>query len=108
MRQPRQSHTWQIGLTLGAAVVSFFVFGSSTVVQTQAGRGAGAAPPQGGAPAGPGGGRGGANSELADFGPKQPYLPRTPADEAKGFRLPTGYRLELVASDPDIINPVAV
>src|SRR5689334_12595675 len=53
------------------------------------------------------GGRGGDNS-AADFSPKPAYLPRTPADEAKGFRLPAGYRMELIASDPEIVNPVAV
>jgi hypothetical protein len=45
---------------------------------------------------------------LSDFGPRTPYLPRTPEEEAKGFRLPPGYRLELVASDPDLISPGAI
>ena len=31
-----------------------------------------------------------------------------PAEEAKTFILPTGYRMELVASDPDIIMPAAM
>ena len=79
----------------------------------------GATPPAQGAPAAPGapgargtgqgrGLRGAGDPTVSDFTPKTPYLPRTPAEEAKGFRLPTGYRLELVASDPDIINPVAI
>jgi glucose/arabinose dehydrogenase len=62
--------------------------------------------------AGQGTGRGtvgrGAANDGADFGPRAPYLPRTPAEELKGFRLPPGYRLELVASDPDIVSPVAI
>ena len=47
-------------------------------------------------------------SELTDFTPKSPYLPRSAADEAKTFILPTGYRMELVASDPDVISPVVI
>ncbi len=52
-----------------------------------------------------GGGRGSATSEATDFSPKTPYRPRTPAEEAAGFMLPTGYRMELVAADPDVISP---
>src|SRR3954452_12583101 len=44
-------------------------------------------------------------SEATDFTPKPPYTPRTPEEEAKGFILPTGYRMELVAADPDVISP---
>jgi mono/diheme cytochrome c family protein len=55
-----------------------------------------------------GGGRGSSTSEATDFSPKPPYAPRTPAEEAAGFRLPTGYRMELVAADPDVINPVVI
>jgi glucose/arabinose dehydrogenase len=55
----------------------------------------------------PGGGFG-QNNAGADFAPKDPIQPRTPADEAASFMLPTGYRLELVASDPVINNPVAI
>jgi mono/diheme cytochrome c family protein len=55
-----------------------------------------------------GGGRGAATSEATDFTPKTPYRPRTPAEEAEGFMLPTGYRMELVASEPDVISPVVI
>jgi mono/diheme cytochrome c family protein len=55
-----------------------------------------------------GGGQASSTSELTDFTPKPPYEARTPAEEAAGFRLPTGYRLELVASDPDIISPTLI
>ena len=52
-----------------------------------------------------GGGRGAQTSEATDFSPKPPYTARTAAEEARGFMLPAGYRMELVASDPDIISP---
>jgi mono/diheme cytochrome c family protein len=57
---------------------------------------------------GGGGGRTSPTSALTDFTPKPPYRPRTPAEEAAGFVLPTGYRLELVASDPDVISPTII
>ncbi|MEP6916036.1 MAG: sorbosone dehydrogenase, partial [Acidobacteriota bacterium] len=47
-------------------------------------------------------------SEATDFSPKPPLTPRTPAEEAKGFQLPTGYRMELVAADPDVISPTII
>ncbi len=37
-----------------------------------------------------------------DFSKKPPVLPLTPAEEAKRFLLPPGYKMELVLSDPDI------
>jgi hypothetical protein len=55
-----------------------------------------------------GGGRGSSTSDLTDFSPKPPYRPRTPAEQAAGFILPTGYRMELVAADPDVISPVVI
>lgn len=55
-----------------------------------------------------GGGRGSMTSEASDFTPKPPYTARTPEEEAKGFMLPTGYRLELVAADPQIISPTLI
>jgi hypothetical protein len=55
-----------------------------------------------------GGGRGAATSDATDFSPKPPYRPRTPAEQAAGFILPTGYRMELVAADPDVISPVVI
>jgi mono/diheme cytochrome c family protein len=57
---------------------------------------------------GGGGGRGSMTSEATDFTPKPPYTARTPAEEAKGFMLPAGYRLELVAADPDVISPTLI
>ena len=55
-----------------------------------------------------GGGRGAATSEATDFTPKTPYRPRTPAEEAAGFMLPTGYRMELIAAEPDVISPTVI
>ena len=60
------------------------------------------------APAGPqrGGGFGRAQTnETTDFTPKPPYVARGPEEEARGFMLPAGYRMELVAADPDVISP---
>src|SRR5829696_7173245 len=65
---------------------------------------AAAAPPEQGG----GFGRGPAINDQTDFSPKAPYRPRTPAEEAAGFILPVGYRLELVAADPDFINPTLI
>ena len=64
------------------------------------GRGAPGAPGQGGF----GGGRQMTN-ENTDFTPKTPIKAKTPAEEAAGFILPPGWRMEIVASDPDIISP---
>ena len=43
---------------------------------------------------------------LAGENPTVPYL--TPDEELATFQLPDGYRLELVVSDPDIREPVAI
>src|SRR4029079_19792768 len=45
---------------------------------------------------------------LLDLTTRTPYLPRTAAEEQKGFRLPPGYRMELIASDPDVISPAVI
>jgi mono/diheme cytochrome c family protein len=49
-----------------------------------------------------------ATSDATDFSPKPPYTARPPADEAREFMLPTGYRVELIAAEPDVISPVAI
>jgi mono/diheme cytochrome c family protein/glucose/arabinose dehydrogenase len=75
-----------------------------------------AAPPPGAqGPPGPGqrggrGGRGGLGgpqendpaNATADYGPKPPVKVLTPAEEAKRFWLPPGFRMEPVLTDPDI------
>ena len=42
-----------------------------------------------------------------DFSKKPPVLPLTPAEEAKKFLLPPGFKMELVLSDPDIEEPIS-
>jgi mono/diheme cytochrome c family protein/glucose/arabinose dehydrogenase len=68
----------------------------------------GAPLPQRGGGGGFGGGRGPQTNENTDFAPKAPYLPRSPEEEARGFMLPPGYRMELVAADPEVISPSLV
>jgi mono/diheme cytochrome c family protein len=85
--------------------------GALTLVAETPGAGPQGAPPsaQGGAGP-PAGRRGGGNQDLtgADFSPKPPIQARTPEDQASAFLLPAGYRLELVAADPDINNPAVI
>ena len=106
LRRPQTRFLWAVLVAVAAWMATFSI--------SAQGQGAGAqgAPPAGGpgAPAGPaaGRGRGMADPAAADFSPKPPYLPRTPAEEAKGFMLPAGYRMELVASDPELISPAVI
>jgi mono/diheme cytochrome c family protein/glucose/arabinose dehydrogenase len=44
-------------------------------------------------------------NENTDFTPKTPIKARTAAEEAAGFILPPGWRMELVASDPAVVSP---
>ena len=60
--------------------------------------------PFGGAQGGPFGGAQGGRGAV-DLGPKGPIQPATPAEEAKRFWLPAGYKLEPVLADPDIQQP---
>jgi len=115
MRRQSHSSARRVWFTLAGAA-ALMVFGWTAAVRTQGAQAPAAAPTAGGAaqgagaPAagGRGGGRGTVDNGLSDFGPRSPYLPRTPEEEAKGFRLPPGYRLEIVASDPDLISPGAI
>jgi mono/diheme cytochrome c family protein len=60
------------------------------------------------APAGQGG-RGGRNpNEGADFSPRDPVPARSPADEARTFVVPPGYRLELVVAEPQVVSPAVI
>ncbi|HVW05849.1 MAG TPA: hypothetical protein VHB78_12635, partial [Vicinamibacterales bacterium] len=112
-RHSRLWHSRRVWLVTASAA-AVFIAGFGTSVRTQNARGNAAAPPaaQGAGGAGAnGGGRGriGApGGDTTDFTPTTPYLPRTAAEEAKGFRLPAGYRMELVASDPDVISPTII
>src|SRR5262249_22623409 len=44
---------------------------------------------------------------AADFESK-PGEPKSPKDELATFRVPKGFRVELVASEPQIVDPVAI
>jgi mono/diheme cytochrome c family protein/glucose/arabinose dehydrogenase len=72
-----------------------------------------AAPPGAPGPAGQPAGRGGRGglggpqendpaNAAADYGPKAPVTPLTPAEEQKRFWLPPGFKMEPVLTDPDI------
>ncbi len=62
-----------------------------------------------GGAAGPGGpGRGGPGNIGADWSEVDPIQPKRPAEQAGTFLMPTGYRMEVVMSDPDIIMPTAM
>jgi mono/diheme cytochrome c family protein len=101
---------WVWGLS-GTVAVVITVLSLGTVVRTQSGQPAGGQAPAANAPganAGGFGGRGAVNSDAVDFVPKTPYVPRSAADQAKSFILPPGYRMEIVASDPDVISPVVI
>jgi len=105
----------------GCALAAFVAAGAGWSVFAQE---AGAGGARGAAPSGQGGrgvvappagarGAGGAGvtdpaNALADFTPKPAVVPLTPAEQAKRFILPPGYRLELVLADPDIISPAAI
>jgi mono/diheme cytochrome c family protein len=65
-------------------------------------------PPAVQAPEGRGGTLSSASNEGADFSPKTPIKARTPEEQAKSFILPPGYRMELVAAEPDVISPAAI
>ncbi len=97
--------TVRVGLAgIGALALS----GASFVVFAQGGRAAPATRPAVSGPQRPGG-RGGRNpNDGADFSPKDPVPPRSPADEQRAFVLPPGYRMELVLSEPDIVTPAVV
>ncbi len=49
-----------------------------------------------------------ADDATADFSPKPPVQALSPEEEAKRFILPPGYHLELVMSEPEVQNPVAI
>src|SRR5262245_25892319 len=73
------------------------------------------APPQGAAPATPppqnpqgGGTLSSTTNAGADFAPKPPIKALSPADEAKTFVLPPGYRMELVVAEPDVVSPAVI
>lgn len=50
----------------------------------------------------------GAGRAAEEFPPQPPLAARSPAEELKTIQLPEGYSLELVLSEPDIREPVAI
>jgi glucose/arabinose dehydrogenase len=99
------------------AVVFTAMIGVVALAQTPGAGGppaqAGTAPPQTPPQGPPAEGRGGGTlssttNEGADFSPKPPVTALTPEEQAKRFVLPPGYRLELVAAEPDVISPAVV
>jgi len=99
------------------AVVFTAMIGVVAVAQTPGPGGPpaqpGTAPPQVPPQAPPAEGRGGGTLSSttnagADFSPKPPVTALTPEEQAKRFVLPPGYRLELVAAEPDVISPAVI
>lgn len=46
--------------------------------------------------------------DALEFPPKPPVQALTAAEEAQTFQLPPGYRMELVLSEPDVVEPVCM
>jgi mono/diheme cytochrome c family protein len=68
-------------------------------------------PPQPGPGSGEGRGGGTLSSTSnagADFSPKPAVKALTPDEQAKRFVLPPGYRMELIAAEPDVISPAVI
>jgi mono/diheme cytochrome c family protein len=93
------------------AVISLPLLGFLVVAQTPPP----AAPAQSGTTAAPAvqapQGRGtlaSTTNEGADFSPKPPIKALAPAEQAKSFVLPPGYRMELVVAEPEVINPAVI
>src|SRR5262245_45473456 len=113
-RRSMRSRVWA---AVGCAIAAYA--GTIATVETQAPQPAAQASPQQPAPQ-DGRGRGGrglglggpnatdaANAE-ADYSPRPPVLPLTPAEQAKQFILPPGYKIAPVLSDPEIQEPGAI
>ena len=101
---------------LNPVLIAAVVMGSASFMAEAVG-GGGQAPaqePRTAAPVTPaeaapfGGGRRSQTNELTDFTPKPPITARTPEEQARSFLLPAGYRMELVAAEPDVINPTLI
>jgi mono/diheme cytochrome c family protein/glucose/arabinose dehydrogenase len=105
------THTHLRRFTLAIAAL---IWAASLVLTAQGGAQQPAAPPP--PDAGGRGGRGGQGGPgaddpanvNADYSPKAPVRPLTPAEEQKRFLLPPGYKLEPVLTDPDIEEPAQV
>ncbi len=111
LKQLQVRRTTQAGMLLaavfvGAAGLTLFAQAPANpqppAPPAQGARGGGAGP---GGPGGPG--RGGPGNVGADWAEVTPVQPKRPEEQAKTFLLPTGYRMEPMMSDPDIIMPTA-
>ncbi len=112
INQSRTRRLWlAVPLGLSAMLVGIALFGQTQAPPPPAaqGPGRGVLPPARG---GGGGGRGTGDLNLdnpgADFTPKDAIRPLTAQEEAKHFILPAGFHMELVLSDPNVINPSAI
>ncbi|MBL8890904.1 MAG: c-type cytochrome [Planctomycetaceae bacterium] len=47
------------------------------------------------------------NSSSESLTPEPDSLPRSPQDSLRAIRVPVGYRVELVAAEPEVLDPVA-
>ncbi len=115
----KRSHPGRLGWAIATAT-SVTLIGLALFAQTPAqpqppaqGAGRGAGGGRGVLPAaGRGGGRGTGDVTVdnpgADFTPKEPIKPLPAQEEAKHFILPAGFHMELVLSDPTIINPSSI
>ncbi|MCC7042232.1 MAG: discoidin domain-containing protein [Acidobacteria bacterium] len=107
LRRTKQAGVLLAAAFVGAAGLSLFAQAPGNpqppapTPPAQGARGGGAAPGGPGRGAGPG-------NLGANWTETAPIQPKRPEEQAKTFLLPTGYRMELVASDPDIIMPTAM
>ncbi|HMF59450.1 MAG TPA: hypothetical protein VK595_03720, partial [Vicinamibacterales bacterium] len=106
MKTTKPSKTWiPIASLVWLACLTVFAEPQSTPQAPAAGQAPAGRSGQGGRA--PGSARG--NQPMAgDFSPKPPIQALTPQEEQQRFILPPGYRMELVLSDPEIVNPTAI
>lgn len=102
--------SWQIltgrwsAIVLCAAVVPLAIAAQGpSPLPAGGGQGRGVIDPGAGRAGGPGG-----DNSGADFSPKPPLQAKSAAEQARTFLLPTGYRMELVAADPDLMSPAVI
>ena len=115
--RPRTHRTWLAAtIAILTTLIAFALF-AQTQAQTQPpaqGTGRAAGGGRGVLPAAGPGGRAAATGDInidnpgADFTAKAPIQPLSGEEEAKHFILPAGFHMELVISDPTIINPSSI
>ena len=86
------------------ATLSLFAQAPAPGAQAPAPPGGAAQAPAGQRAGGPG--RGAANEP--DFSPKPPVLPLKPEEQVKKFWLPPGFKMELVLSEPSVMEPAQI